>query len=903
MWVDVRSICGRLAIRRVRVKTATPSSEAVVSVIDMWSIYTDKDLAAAGDGYRYVKNNKNNPEGQHVLSLSKDHFDEGGTNTTPVATASQVIAIMPFIIGTKKLSAETLAAPLVSIFGGTTAFYEDLIRKKRSEGTTEGATAGAAEGGAGGATGGGTEGMEGDATEDDAGAATEGCNKKRKVGEALVSSSDAMLSHEDDQTGVIAALTQELNDLREAAALAWEQTVTIANLTQELEDTKRENTYLDDNNAYLQDQLRRYEARMGLLTNDSEAIHTAQLSFAARIRIRLAKIAADDLLEITRRYTRTNAAQDVQKMTKRHLRFFKSIEQVRFAGREDEPVYMLDAHEARQFLQWSIPGTSDTVCKTREKCAHMLEGVLTGALSIEVLIAHCKSVIDATKSTHDTCKLWAAEHITQLSFAEEICPTCNTPAAGRSLVEGISTVEEVIAGTRYRADVVVRGPGTDECLVVEVAHSHFTEMKRTWEIELKGVLVQEVTTKEIEAAMETHSSSSRHVLRTSCMRPAECAACKSAALNAHVAKENKKRTQTEEHENTTEEKKQHYPTKKPMEDHVDLSGIFDYVNTHVIKIAPMMEGEPRRISLQDFFMGVSGLDMAGASKAIARLKNEKGDDGVLSYSEFFSNMKRFQFNGQGNSLKEVISASEGMRVMMIMRVKCVANVRNKRADVIIRCWPDQSMGDVLEKLDATAGAAEGGVGGATGGAAEDAMEGDAGGSAEGEEKKQHYPTKKTMNSTGIPSATGKNSFVMVEPVGVYARVYTPASLCDPMMVAVPDSVRRLTGRSHDACGRIVRRIKDSLVEPEGMALVNSFSEHRFPAAPGVHAQMVKVASAPQLTQLIRYFPNVDKMCVYGIADFFVRVFGGDIADHVERIRHSIDMKRTRYRGSSGGRGR
>jgi hypothetical protein len=126
-----------------------------------------------------------------------------------------------------------------------------------------------------------------------------------------------------------------------------------------------------------------------------------------------------------------------------------------------------------------------------------------------------------------------------------------------------------------------------------------------------------------------------------------------------------------------------------------------------------------------------------------------------------------------------------------------------------------------------------------------------------------------------------------------------ASLDGPAVVVVNDSIMVLVGSDINSTGQVIRRMK---FKQGCIALLDSFTQCRVTVAQGGRTQSVAVASASQLTELISYFPNNGDMCVDEVSKFFVRVFGGDVADHVEGIRHSIAMKRTRVGAAEGGVG-
>jgi hypothetical protein len=225
--------------------------------------------------------------------------------------------------------------------------------------------------------------------------------------------------------------------------------------------------------------------------------------------------------------------------------FFLSINQYQFSGRGQREQYVLTAKQAIELLMM-LPGNSAKAF--RRHCTGLLTRLFAGDPALHDLLDQYNLVGDAAQNlgqyladaapeimaaaaledkddTHDVCKEWIAANLGSISFATEICPACKTPVVGLSLSGGVAFLEQIIPHTAYRADVLVQLPANNTSVAIEVAHTHFTSMKRAFECEEMGTTTCEVETCEIQSAMQRHSHDSFHILRTTRTRSVRCAAC------------------------------------------------------------------------------------------------------------------------------------------------------------------------------------------------------------------------------------------------------------------------------------------------------------------------------------------------------------------------------------------
>jgi hypothetical protein len=233
--------------------------------------------------------------------------------------------------------------------------------------------------------------------------------------------------------------------------------------------------------------------------------------------------------------------------------FFASMGKYQFPGCNQREQYVLDAPQALKLLMM-LPGRCANVF--RGKCGGLLTRVFGGDPALHEVVDRynltanatqnlCEYFVDASPGimdalsadgddgndgdgdddTHKMCTEWIAANIDRISFAAEICPTCQVPVAGLSLVGGLAYKAQAIPYTHYRADVLVQLPASHAMVAVEVADTYFTSMKRMFECEEQGVSTYEVETHEIQLAMQRDSCDGCHILRTIRTRSVPCAAC------------------------------------------------------------------------------------------------------------------------------------------------------------------------------------------------------------------------------------------------------------------------------------------------------------------------------------------------------------------------------------------
>jgi hypothetical protein len=123
----------------------------------------------------------------------------------------------------------------------------------------------------------------------------------------------------------------------------------------------------------------------------------------------------------------------------------------------------------------------------------------------------------------DEGRAWVAANIDTLFLVTGRCTKCNL-LTGHSEVNGgtASTVElgGVVPGTNYTVDVLVRHKkGT--LFGIEVVDTQYTSYKKMFQCKQAGTIMYEVTTAEIQGAIDAMSKA----LRTTTTQSAVCSRC------------------------------------------------------------------------------------------------------------------------------------------------------------------------------------------------------------------------------------------------------------------------------------------------------------------------------------------------------------------------------------------
>lgn len=101
-----------------------------------------------------------------------------------------------------------------------------------------------------------------------------------------------------------------------------------------------------------------------------------------------------------------------------------------------------------------------------------------------------------------------------------------------------------------------------------------------------------------------------------------------------------------------------------MNQELDISSIFQN-DLIAIRMAPT---DPPKASIIDFVMAVTGKDNNQVEEIIRNMeKTNVHEDQV-----FYSNLEKYQFEGVGQSTQHVLSASDAVKLIMMLPVK-VAN--------------------------------------------------------------------------------------------------------------------------------------------------------------------------------------------------------------------------------------
>jgi hypothetical protein len=242
--------------------------------------------------------------------------------------------------------------------------------------------------------------------------------------------------------------------------------------------------------------------------------------------------------------TNDNAGKTIRKLQITYD-FVGKCERFQFPGIGQREQYVLDAREAIHLLM-ILPGRSARMF--RVECVQLLTQLFAGDPALHALLEENHLLGDATQSfcnyldaaapaimaaaaledkedPHTICKEWMHDNLKRISFAASMCPTCSdcTPR-DVSFAQATSTMEQIIPGTNYRADILVQLANKDYA-AVEVAHTHLTSRKRAFECDEAGIETYEVQTSIVQDAMA--STADIHVLLTTNTKIRKCIACAS----------------------------------------------------------------------------------------------------------------------------------------------------------------------------------------------------------------------------------------------------------------------------------------------------------------------------------------------------------------------------------------
>jgi hypothetical protein len=251
----------------------------------------------------------------------------------------------------------------------------------------------------------------------------------------------------------------------------------------------------------------------------------------------------DFAMEVTGR-NNDNVGKTIRNMVNENPDFFENLEKFKFSGRGQTEQYVLCCSECVE-LMMMLPGKR--AVQFRMVSASLLTRLFEGDPTLQDLIAKnglsanpLEVFVDYVKDmsctiplsesggeseAHEECKEWIAANINCLSFATAVCPGCSVPVLGLGVAGGLCAVEEMIPGTNYRADVVVR-LHAETYVAIEVAHTHLISAKKMFECKQAGNIVYEVETKDIKRAMMEHCPFSTHILYTTCTESVLCSRCK-----------------------------------------------------------------------------------------------------------------------------------------------------------------------------------------------------------------------------------------------------------------------------------------------------------------------------------------------------------------------------------------
>jgi hypothetical protein len=230
-------------------------------------------------------------------------------------------------------------------------------------------------------------------------------------------------------------------------------------------------------------------------------------------------------------------------LQKKEPMWFQNCERFQFPGARQKEQFVLDAREAIHLLM-ILPGRSAMMF--RVECVQLLTRIFAGDPTLHALLEENHLLGDATQSfcnyldaaapaimaaaaledkedPHTICKEWMHDNMERISFAASMCPTCSACIPlDVSFAQATSTMEKIIPGTNYRADVLVRLEN-NSYVAVEVAHTHLTSFKRSFECEEVGVVTYEVETSVVQPAMD--SGERVYMLQTTGTKKRKCVSC------------------------------------------------------------------------------------------------------------------------------------------------------------------------------------------------------------------------------------------------------------------------------------------------------------------------------------------------------------------------------------------
>jgi hypothetical protein len=242
---------------------------------------------------------------------------------------------------------------------------------------------------------------------------------------------------------------------------------------------------------------------------------------------------------------KNHAAAAIRNLNTKNIMSFVNVQRFQFPGAGQKTQYVLDARQAIGLLM-ALPGSSPRMF--RMECVQLLTQLFAGDPALHALLEENHLLGDATQSfcnyldaaapaimaaaaledkedPHTICKEWMHDNLKRISFAASMCPTCSdcTPR-DVSFAQATSTMEQIIPGTNYRADILVQLANEDYA-AVEVAHTHLTSRKRAFECDEAGIETYEVQTSIVQDAMA--STADIHVLLTTNTKIRKCIACAS----------------------------------------------------------------------------------------------------------------------------------------------------------------------------------------------------------------------------------------------------------------------------------------------------------------------------------------------------------------------------------------
>jgi hypothetical protein len=237
------------------------------------------------------------------------------------------------------------------------------------------------------------------------------------------------------------------------------------------------------------------------------------------------------------------AAEVIRKLKKYNTMSFVNIQMFQFPGVGQREQYVLDTRQAIGLLM-VLPGSSAKMF--RMECVQLLTQLFAGDPALHALLEENHLLGDATQSfctyldaaapaimaavaledkenPHTICKEWMHDNMERISFVASRCPTCSACIPfDVSFAQATSTIEKIIPGTNYRADVLVRLEN-NVYVAVEVAHKHLSSVKRSIECMDVGVVTYEVETNVVQSAMD--SKESVYMLQTTGTRMRNCLSC------------------------------------------------------------------------------------------------------------------------------------------------------------------------------------------------------------------------------------------------------------------------------------------------------------------------------------------------------------------------------------------